>query len=54
MSRLGNLGARLYRGEVGYDFIGKTIEIWRIGVRKQIEQYFRLSVSELRNGLPFR
>ena len=23
MSRLGNIGARLYRGDVGYDFIGK-------------------------------
>ena len=27
MSRLGNLGARLYRGEVGYDFVGKR-KIW--------------------------
>ncbi|WP_431772994.1 protein translocase subunit SecF [Streptomyces cucumeris] len=27
MSRLGTLGARLYRGEVGYDFVGKR-KIW--------------------------
>ena len=27
MSRLGTLGARLYRGEVSYDFIGQR-KIW--------------------------
>ncbi|MFE9930579.1 protein translocase subunit SecF, partial [Streptomyces sp. NPDC005533] len=27
MSKLGDLGAKLYRGEVGYDFVGKRF-LW--------------------------
>ncbi|MEU5822557.1 protein translocase subunit SecF [Streptomyces sp. NPDC047803] len=54
MSRLGNLGARLYRGEVGYDFIGKRRIWYGVSVLITITAIVGLAVSGLNMGIEFK
>ncbi|THA28497.1 protein translocase subunit SecF [Streptomyces sp. A1277] len=54
MSRLGNLGARLYRGEVGYDFIGKRKIWYGVSVLITITAIVSLAVSGLNMGIEFK
>lgn len=54
MSRLGNLGARLYRGEVGYDFIGKRKIWYGISILITITAIVGLAVSGLNMGIEFK
>ncbi|WP_330238038.1 protein translocase subunit SecF [Streptomyces sp. NBC_00525] len=54
MSRLGNLGARLYRGEVGYDFIGKRKIWYGVSVLITITAVLGLVVSGLNMGIEFK
>ncbi|MCX0242820.1 MULTISPECIES: protein translocase subunit SecF [Streptomyces] len=54
MSRLGNLGARLYRGEVGYDFIGKRKIWYGVSVLITITAILGLVVSGLNMGIEFK
>ncbi len=54
MSRLGNLGARLYRGEVGYDFI-RNRKIWYgISILITITAIIGVAVGGLRMGIEFK
>jgi preprotein translocase subunit SecF len=54
MSRLGSLGARLYRGEVGYDFIGKRKIWYGISILITITAVVALAVSGLNMGIEFK
>ncbi|MFJ4900082.1 protein translocase subunit SecF [Streptomyces sp. NPDC088727] len=54
MSRLGNLGARLYRGEVGYDFIGNRKIWYGISILITITAIVGLVVSGLNMGIEFK
>lgn len=54
MSRLGTLGARLYRGEVGYDFIGKRKIWYGISILITITAIVGLAVSGLNMGIEFK
>lgn len=54
MSRLGNLGARLYRGEVGYDFIGKRKIWYGVSILITITAILGLAVSGLNMGIEFK
>ncbi|MEV0785232.1 protein translocase subunit SecF [Streptomyces sp. NPDC050423] len=54
MSRLGNLGARLYRGEVGYDFIGNRKIWYGISILITITAIVGLAVSGLNMGIEFK
>ncbi|MET9811142.1 protein translocase subunit SecF [Streptomyces halstedii] len=54
MSRLGNLGARLYRGEVGYDFIGNRMIWYGVSVLITITAIVGLAVSGLNMGIEFK
>ncbi|MFF9351086.1 protein translocase subunit SecF [Streptomyces sp. NPDC014734] len=54
MSRLGNLGARLYRGEVGYDFIGKRKIWYGVSILITITAIVGLAVSGLNMGIEFK
>ncbi|WP_405752498.1 protein translocase subunit SecF [Streptomyces sp. NBC_00012] len=54
MSRLGSLGARLYRGEVGYDFIGKRKIWYGISILITITAIVGLAVSGLNMGIEFK
>ncbi|MFJ3190647.1 protein translocase subunit SecF [Streptomyces halstedii] len=54
MSRLGNLGARLYRGEVGYDFIGNRKIWYGVSVLITITAIVGLAVSGLNMGIEFK
>ena len=54
MSRLGNLGARLYRGEVGYDFIGKRMLWYGVSILITITAFVGLAVSGLNMGIEFQ
>jgi preprotein translocase subunit SecF len=53
MSRLGNIGARLYRGEVGYDFVGKRMLWYGISVLITITAIVGLGVRGLNMGIEF-
>jgi preprotein translocase subunit SecF len=54
MSRLGNLGARLYRGEVGYDFVGKRKIWYGISILITITAIVALGVRGLNLGIEFK
>ncbi|GGX99100.1 protein translocase subunit SecF [Streptomyces hiroshimensis] len=53
MSKLGNLGARLYRGEVGYDFVGKRKIWYGISILITITAIVGLAVRGLNFGIEF-
>jgi len=53
MSRLGNLGARLYRGEVGYDFVGKRKIWYAISILITITAIAGVAVRGLNMGIEF-
>ncbi|MEV5239397.1 protein translocase subunit SecF [Streptomyces cinnamoneus] len=53
MSRLGTLGARLYRGEVGYDFVGKRKIWYGISILITITAIVGLAVRGLNMGIEF-
>lgn len=53
MSKLGNLGARLYRGEVGYDFIGKRMLWYGVSILITIIAIVGLGVRGLNMGIEF-
>lgn len=54
MSRLGSIGARLYRGEVGYDFIGKRKLWYGISILITITAIVGLGVRGLNMGIEFQ
>ncbi|MEV0492956.1 protein translocase subunit SecF [Streptomyces atratus] len=54
MSRLGSLGARLYRGEVGYDFIGSRKIWYGISILITITAVVALAVGGLNMGIEFK
>ncbi|GAB2795454.1 protein translocase subunit SecF [Streptomyces daliensis] len=53
MSRLGSLGARLYRGEVGYDFVGKRKIWYGVSILITITAIVGLAVRGLNMGIEF-
>ncbi|RLL65810.1 protein translocase subunit SecF [Streptomyces sp. Z26] len=53
MSRLGNLGARLYRGEVGYDFVAKRMLWYGVSILITITAIVGLGVRGLNMGIEF-
>ncbi|WP_028814100.1 protein translocase subunit SecF [Streptomyces flavidovirens] len=53
MSRLGNLGARLYNGEVGYDFVGKRKIWYGLSILITITAIVGLAVRGLVMGIEF-
>ncbi|WP_432036395.1 protein translocase subunit SecF [Streptomyces cucumeris] len=53
MSRLGTLGARLYRGEVGYDFVGKRKIWYGVSILITILAIAGLAVRGLNMGIEF-
>ncbi|ARF54414.1 protein translocase subunit SecF [Streptomyces gilvosporeus] len=53
MSKLGSIGARLYRGEVGYDFIGKRKIWYGISILITITALVGLAVRGLNFGIEF-
>ncbi|GLV73528.1 protein translocase subunit SecF [Streptomyces hygroscopicus] len=53
MSRLGTLGARLYRGEVGYDFVAKRMIWYGISILITITAVVGLAVRGLNMGIEF-
>ncbi|GAA2437196.1 protein translocase subunit SecF [Streptomyces macrosporus] len=54
MSRLGDLGARLYRGEAGYDFVGKRKIWYGVSVLITILAFAGLLVRGLNMGIEFQ
>jgi len=54
MSRLGSIGARLYRGEVGYDFVGKRKLWYGISILITITAIVGLAVRGLNMGIEFQ
>ncbi|MFE6720883.1 protein translocase subunit SecF [Streptomyces albidoflavus] len=54
MSRLGNLGAKLYRGEVGYDFVGKRKFWYAVSILITITAIAGLAVRGLSMGIEFQ
>ncbi|NLU66336.1 protein translocase subunit SecF [Streptomyces sp. HNM0574] len=53
MSRLGDLGARLYRGDIGYDFIGKRKFWYAVSILITITAFVGLAVRGLVMGIEF-
>jgi preprotein translocase subunit SecF len=53
MSRLGNLGARLHRGEIGYDFVGRRFIWYGISVLITIIAIAGFLVRGLNMGIEF-
>ncbi|WP_030875555.1 protein translocase subunit SecF [Streptomyces sp. NRRL S-1868] len=53
MSRLGNIGARLYRGEIGYDFIAHRKLWYSISILITITAFVGLVVRGLNMGIEF-
>ncbi|MBO8195493.1 protein translocase subunit SecF [Streptomyces oryzae] len=53
MSRLGSLGARLYRGEVGYDFVGHRKVWYGLSILITITAIVGLVVRGLNMGIEF-
>jgi len=54
MSKLGSLGARLHRGEVGYDFVGKRKIWYGISILITITAILGLTVRGLNMGIEFQ
>jgi preprotein translocase subunit SecF len=54
MSKLGSLGARLHRGEVGYDFVGKRKIWYGISILITITAIVGLAVRGLNMGIEFQ
>ncbi|GAA2810572.1 protein translocase subunit SecF [Streptomyces showdoensis] len=54
MSKLGDLGARLHRGEVGYDFIGNRKIWYGISILITITAIVALAVRGLNMGIEFQ
>ncbi|GAA2500949.1 protein translocase subunit SecF [Streptomyces gobitricini] len=54
MSRLGTIGARLYRGEVGYDFVGKRMIWYGVSILITITAIVGLAVQGLNMGIEFK
>ena len=54
MSKLGNLGARLHRGEIGYDFIGNRKIWYGISILITITAIVGLAVRGLNMGIEFQ
>ncbi|MFI9646881.1 protein translocase subunit SecF [Streptomyces sp. NPDC052040] len=54
MSKLGNLGARLHRGEVGYDFVANRKIWYGISILITITAIVGLSVRGLNMGIEFQ
>ncbi|WSQ07798.1 protein translocase subunit SecF [Streptomyces sp. NBC_01231] len=54
MSKLGNLGARLHRGEVGYDFVGNRKIWYGISILITIVAIVGLAVRGLNMGIEFQ
>ena len=54
MSRLGDLGARLYRGEAGYDFVGKRKIWYGVSILITIVAFAGLLVRGLNMGIEFQ
>ncbi|MEU3256952.1 protein translocase subunit SecF [Streptomyces albidoflavus] len=54
MSRLGNLGAKLYRGEVGYDFVGKRKFWYAVSILITITAIAGLAMRGLSMGIEFQ
>ncbi|MCS0636259.1 protein translocase subunit SecF [Streptomyces sp. LP05-1] len=54
MSKLGSLGARLYRGEVGYDFVAKRKIWYAISILITITAIVGLAVRGLNMGIEFK
>ncbi|MEU6808796.1 protein translocase subunit SecF [Streptomyces sp. NPDC046831] len=54
MSKLGNLGARLHRGEVGYDFVGKRKIWYGVSILITITAILGLAVRGLNMGIEFQ
>ncbi|MFE2285792.1 protein translocase subunit SecF [Streptomyces sp. NPDC059443] len=54
MSKLGDLGAKLYRGEVGYDFVGKRFVWYGVSILITITAIVALAVSGLSMGIEFK
>jgi preprotein translocase subunit SecF len=54
MSRLGSIGARLYRGEVGYDFVGKRKFWYAVSILITITAIVGLAVRGLNMGIEFQ
>ncbi|MFD5630021.1 MULTISPECIES: protein translocase subunit SecF [unclassified Streptomyces] len=54
MSKLGTLGARLHRGEIGYDFVGKRKIWYGVSILITITAILGLTVSGLNMGIEFR
>lgn len=54
MSKLGDLGARLYRGEVGYDFVGKRFIWYGVSILITITAIAALAVQGLNMGIEFK
>ncbi|WP_217239634.1 protein translocase subunit SecF [Streptomyces sp. AC555_RSS877] len=53
MSKLGNLGARLHRGEVGYDFVGNRKIWYGLSILITITAIVGLAVRGLNMGIEF-
>lgn len=54
MSKLGNIGARLHRGEVGYDFVGNRKIWYGISILITITAILGLAVRGLNMGIEFQ
>jgi preprotein translocase subunit SecF len=54
MSRLGSIGARLYRGEVGYDFVAKRMLWYAISILVTITAIVGLGVRGLNLSIDFQ
>ncbi|MDH6702404.1 protein translocase subunit SecF [Streptomyces griseoviridis] len=54
MSKLGNLGARLHRGEVGYDFVGNRKIWYGVSILITITAILGLAVRGLNMGIEFQ
>ncbi|MER5381189.1 protein translocase subunit SecF [Streptomyces sp. NBC_00647] len=54
MSKLGTLGARLHRGEIGYDFVGKRKIWYGISILITITAILGLTVRGLNMGIEFQ
>ncbi|MGW3423651.1 protein translocase subunit SecF [Streptomyces phaeochromogenes] len=54
MSKLGTLGARLHRGEIGYDFVGKRKIWYAVSILITITAIVGLAVRGLNMGIEFQ
>ncbi|MFF4016944.1 protein translocase subunit SecF [Streptomyces sp. NPDC001843] len=54
MSKLGNLGARLHRGEISYDFVGKRKIWYGVSILITITAILGLAVRGLNMGIEFK